>query len=313
MDKIYKIDLHAHSVFSDGTSTPQEIVDMAINQGLDLIALTDHNTISGCKSFSDYAAKKGAAALCGIEISTTYLAKEIHLLGYFAPNTDFSLSEFKELTDFFDRYQVNKKNQLTKIIENLAQDFNNLSVSDFFAFVSTLKKNNNLNRVHIANYLQEKGIVSSVKEAFDNYLYEGSKYYVENEVINLFDAIKLIEKYNGVPVIAHPMQYKLEHSQLEEMFSKAISSCQVLGIEAFHYECSKKDSLYLLTLANTIIGSIPGKKVIFTMGSDYHGQNKENTFGKPYSYELDDLISSAHKKYLQETVEFINNKFNLNI
>ena len=80
MNKDFKIDMHMHSTFSDGTYTPEEIVDLAIKENLDLIVLTDHNTINGCKRFVSYAAKKNVNVLCGIEISTTYKNEEIHLL-----------------------------------------------------------------------------------------------------------------------------------------------------------------------------------------------------------------------------------------
>ena len=316
MDEKFKIDMHIHSTFSDGTYTPEEIVDLAIKENLDLIALTDHNTIGGCKYFVSYAAKKNVNALCGIEISTTYKNEEIHLLAYFSSKTNFDLPEYKKLKDFFNLYQTHKKKQLTQIINNLKEDYPELSPDEFFDFALNLKRNSNLNRVHIANYLQEKKIVKSVDEAFGNLLSKQSKYYVENETIDLFEAIELVDKFDGLPVIAHPAQYKLSQEKLSKMLYEASLCCDTLGIEIFHFDCEKLDIIRFFNMGTSLQNILnfksesSKKKIVFTAGSDFHGKNKINILGKPYNYELDGLVKEIYEKTCAEFVNFAKNKFN---
>ena len=139
MDKIPLIDLHIHSKYSDGTFTPEEIVKEAKKRNIEMIALTDHNTLAGIPDFRKACKKYNQKALAGIEISTSYKNKEVHLLGYFPLNDDLRNKKYSLLKKILKEYKGLKQKQneaiLQKIIDVGRYD---ISIPDFYKYVKSM-------------------------------------------------------------------------------------------------------------------------------------------------------------------------------
>lgn len=278
-----KIDLHIHSTFSDGTYTPSEIVRVAKEKKLGLIALTDHNTIDGFEVFKKALAMYEQDGVLGVEISTYYKKKEIHLLSYFPTYTNFNEDKYRKLLDFVEYYHAGKVPQIEGIVNNLSKDLD-VSLDEFYAFIDSIKDNHNLNRVHIANYLMNKEIVSSIDEGFKKYLREDSKYYVGRELVDLLESIKIVRECGGIPTIAHLGQYKYKEDEIKELFLDIKDVTNEIGVELFHYDHDPEDVRGFLTILEELIEE-DKFNIFYTAGSDFHGKNKPNKIGEPFNYK----------------------------
>lgn len=300
------IDTHIHSTYSDGTLTPEEIVKEAKEKRLDLIALTDHNTLNGDTEFAQYANKYNQNAIAGIEISTIYKKEEVHLLAYFPINSNFFYSQYDKLNELNNNYKYGKKSQLEEMIENIGKDYD-VSVKEFYEFIKTIKSDENFNRVHVANYLIHKNITKSVQESFDNFLDEKSKYYVVKPQTKLLDAIKIVVESGGFPTIAHLEQYNLNDNEIKEMLTDVSKIINEFGVELFHYDHTKSDRQRFLNICKDI-ESKTNLKIIYTAGSDCHGKNKPNVIGKPYEKELDIEDEALYENVSNNFIKFLKEK-----
>lgn len=293
-----KLDLHLHSPYSDGSTPVKEMVSEAQKKGLRMMALTDHNTFNGIDEFKkclnevNKDCTEGIIGIAGIEISAAYFfeesEQEIHILGYFPLNTDFKKEKFASLNRLIAGYKNAKNRQLEMILENIIQDgYNQLSIPEFYEFAATISASGNLNRPSIARYLQKKGLVSSVAEAFDRFIGKDCKYFLELGKPVCQEAIQAIKAGGGLAVIAHLGEYAFNEKQRRDFFDFC-KSCQIDGYELFHPHNDEEIINAVLSEADK------NKELILTMGSDYHGfKVKPNNFiGQPSS---DELIAK-HKK-----------------
>lgn len=262
-----RIDLHIHSNYSDGSDNPEEIVKKAHDKQLDLIALTDHNTIDGIDEFKQACIKHHQNALAGVEVSTNYQGQEIHLLGYFNLEND----SFEPLAKLISTYQNIKIIQNEAILNKLKKQFPDVSISEFYNFCKGIAKKQNLNRVHIAKYMVSKGIVSDINTAFDNYINEKGPYFVSKKPISLYEAINIIHESKGIAVIAHLGEYHFSLNEKKDF----IKDCLNHGIDGFecYHPLNQIEDIDLLVDCNQWNSSL-----ILTAGSDYHGKNKKNNF-----------------------------------
>ena len=189
-----RCDLHTHSVFSDGTYTPREVIAEAKRLGL-IVALTDHNTVAGLPEFVDAAQKLGVTAVPGVEFSTEHKGKEISNM---------------EL--------VERLNQAGYLID--------------YAKVKRRNPNGNANRAHMAAELLERGYVTSIREAFDTILSDGGGFYVPPSRLQLIDVIKELRHIGILPVLAHPLQ-ELTEPELRALLPDAIDA-GLAGMETMH-------------------------------------------------------------------------------
>lgn len=260
------VDLHAHSNESDGTLSPEELVRAAKDAGLSAIALTDHDTAGGVARARAEAEKIGIEFVPGIELSTEFVAppgagerpfqKEVHVVGLFIDPGDAELSEktreFRECRD--------GRNE--KIVEALRRE-------GFSITMEALKEENPdcvITRANIARYLIGHGEVGSVKEAFDKYLGEGKKCYVERFKISPEEAVRLIRGAGGIAILAHPMLYHLLPEQLRQLLC-SMKEAGLTGLEAFYSTYTKEDEKFCLALAGEL-------SLLPSGGSDFHGSNK---------------------------------------
>ena len=250
-----RTDLHIHSLFSDGTNTPTEIISEA--KRLDLtVALTDHNTVSGIPEFLSAAEEQGVCAVAGTELSTDYDGTELHLLGLFIPPENLSKVEF-----------FTKEANLLKEISNI-ELIERLNAAGYELDYVTVKKRNagdGINRAHVAAELLEKGYVSSINEAFSEILAEDNGFYVPPPRTRLCDAITFLRGIGAVPVIAHPLQ-ELSEERLRALLPEAIEA-GLIGIEVYHSSYDAEKIRTAIQIADDFALAKSG-------GSDYHGMTK---------------------------------------
>ncbi len=249
-----RIDLHVHTTASDGTCTPEEVVRLALDEGLAAIAVTDHDTADGYAQASAAAAGTALEVVPGIEISTRYFGS-VHILGYFIdPQSD----ELRPVLDWVvrDRDERNRKMAALMAADGLPVSYEQMH-ERFGAVVG---------RPHFARVLCELGLADSIQDAFDRYVEKGRKYYIGRQFLPIERSVEIIRLAGGVPVLAHPFQYRLEEAQLRELIEHCMDY-GLRGMECRYSGYSEEQSAYLLTLAKEY-GLLP------TGGSDFHGANK---------------------------------------
>ena len=190
-----KVDLHLHTTASDGRLTPEEMVGLAVSSGLDVIAITDHDTIDGITPALEAGTAYPALTIVpGIELSTDVPHGEIHVLGYFIDYTNEQfINELKEMHD-------SRENRALKMVEKLGE----MGMEVSWQRVQELAGGGSFGRPHVAQAMVEAGHVSSFREAFDKYIGREGPAYVERKKLLPIEAVALIANARGLPVLAHP-------------------------------------------------------------------------------------------------------------
>ncbi|MDO5389201.1 MAG: PHP domain-containing protein [Clostridia bacterium] len=250
------VDLHTHSLYSDGTFTPDEIVKYANEKGLRAIALTDHDTLSGINEAKTAGEKYGVEIIPGIEVSTEYDETEIHIVGLFVnENTEFNnaLKELRESREKRNIQMVEKLNRETDI---------KIKYEDVLKRV----EGGIVTRAHIAREIIDKGYASSNNEVFEKYIGKGKPGYVKRSVMDWRDTLKYIICSGGLPVLAHPLLYKISSKYLEKIIEE-LAEKGLAAVEAYYSTHSPSDVKYVKSLCVKYGLKISG-------GSDFHGSNK---------------------------------------
>ena len=255
-----KIDLHLHTTASDGRFTPAEIVAKAAGLGLEVIAITDHDTVDGIAP-ALIAAREfpRLTVIPGVEINTDVPQGEAHLLGYFIDYTNDNLS------DALKRLRDSRHLRAQRMIEKLE----GLGVTISWPRVRELAAGGTIGRPHIAQALQEKGYITSFKEAFTRYIGREGPAYVERDKITQEEAVELVLKARGLPVLAHPFT-----AGKVEPIVKRLKEAGLVGLETYYKEYTAGEIRELVTLAQKY-------GLLVTGGSDYHGlgENTETMLG----------------------------------
>lgn len=254
------VDLHTHSSCSDGSFTPTELMGLAYEKKLSAIALTDHDTVSGICEARQAAKALSLTLIPGIEISSLYdlgnSVKEFHILGLGIDETDES---FLKRMETFGALRQNRNEKMLRLIsEKVLQ----IDEDEFYARFDRPV----ITRAHFAQYLYEKGAVSSVKEAFDRYLGDGKPCYVPKEGVTAKEAIACILAAGGHPVLAHPTLYRLGAFVLEDAV-KDLKASGLEGIEAVYSTYTQAQEREIRALAAKY-------ELHMTGGSDFHGTPK---------------------------------------
>lgn len=248
------IDLHTHSTFSDGTFTPLQLVKYAEEKGLKAFALTDHDTTEGVKEAKSI--ETNVEVISGVEISTRYDKKEIHIVGFYVNENDADLN--KQLK----YYREKRVTRNFEILEKLNSLGVNITIDD----VKESCTGDVISRAHIAKALVSKGFVGSYTEAFDRYLGDNKCAYVPRETLNYEESMELITKAGGVPVLAHPLLYKMSDTNLENMMVK-LRQKGLKAVEVYYSTHSNSDTQHIMAMANRV-------GLIYSGGSDFHGATK---------------------------------------
>jgi predicted metal-dependent phosphoesterase TrpH len=250
-----RVDLHVHSTASDGRLSPAEVIEEAAEKGLVYIALADHDSVNGIAA-AQAAAKRfpGLSVIPAIEISTDIPEGEVHILGYFIDYTDAEL--LTKLDDF--------KNSRLRRAKQMVAKLEALGVPVEWRRVLELAGTSIIGRPHIAQAMMEKGHVSSFKEAFDQYLGHGKPAYVERDKMLPAEAVALIVKARGLPVLAHPLT-----SADPEGLILELKPAGLVGLEVYYDGYTAADVKRLVGLARR-------HDLIATGGSDFHGIEPES-------------------------------------
>lgn len=255
------IDLHVHSNCSDGTCTPEELIDLALDANLVAIALTDHDTVDGVERAVHAAEDTRLKVIPGVELSCEYTVspdrkKEIHILGY---NLDYRQPELiKTLT----KIAIERDNRNKKMCENLhAAGF----PIDYESLVERFG-GNILTRAHFARFLLEKEAVPSIDYAFKKILAQDGPYFVMRKYLTPQSGIELIQSAGGIPVLAHPLLYKLSVTELRNLLTE-LKSYGLKGIEAIYSRNRGNDEAFVRKMADEF-------DLFITGGTDFHGSNK---------------------------------------
>lgn len=249
-------DLHTHSVFSDGTFTPTEIIDEAMHRGLSAVALCDHNTVDGLTEFFAAAKVKNIEAVGGAEFSVDYCGKELHLLGLFIDERYFS-----EITDKMNEVNLRKEQSNLELIESLGK----AGIVLDYAKIKAGTPGGKVNRALIGRAMTEKGYTTSIDEAFATYLAPTSGHYKEPERLSVWETIDFINSIHAVPVLAHPF-LNLKKDELAAFLPKA-KDRGLVGMECYYSTFSDAKTALAIKFAREI-------GLEFSGGSDFHGENK---------------------------------------
>lgn len=248
-------DLHTHTVHSDGSFTPTELVRAAKDKNL-IIALTDHNTVSGLSEFSREADRLQAEVVCGTELSCVYDGKEFHLLGLF-----IEPEYFGEVENLCTEYHSLKEKSNIDLIDKLCALGYDLS----YAEIQKQNVNGRVNRAHIAAELMKKGYVDSIPEAFSRLLDEKCGIYIPPKRLSLTEGIRFVRKINALPVLAHPLK-EIGAGELREMIPN-LKEAGLVGIETMHSSYSEEQIKASKEIALEF-------GLLESGGSDFHGSVK---------------------------------------
>jgi len=251
------IDLHVHSNCSDGTLSPTELVVLAKKSGLAAFALTDHDTIKGIPEALEAGKKEGIEVIPGIEFSTEYKGKDIHIVGLdFAYDSEAFLSQ---LVIFQDSRQLRNQKMINKLREEGGIDITwEKMEASFGKAVWT--------RAHFGRFLLDNGYIKDISEAFSRYIGDGCPYFLPREKVTPAQAVRLIRETGGIPVLAHPYEYHFTEEEIIELV-EMLQGEGLLAIEAYYSTHTAMEESSVLRIARKHGLAISG-------GSDFHGSNK---------------------------------------
>ena len=251
------VDLHMHSNVSDGTFAPQALVVEAAKQNLAFIALTDHDTLDGLAEARKKAEELGIAFLDGVEVSSSYSQKQLHILGYGVNPQDANLQAALEKVRGFRR----ERNR--KILELLVQEGIAINEEELTA---SCPPGTVIGRPHIAKLLIQKGVVANHHQAFRTYLGENAKAYRVQRTMPKEEVVEQLKKAGGQVFIAHPVTLRLPADELRSLLLE-LKAVGLDGIEAYNSVHSHDEVVFLLEMAKQLGLKISG-------GSDFHGDSK---------------------------------------
>lgn len=250
------IDLHVHSIYSDGTLSPRELIRLAGESGVEALALCDHNTVAGVPEFLEAARDSGVEAIAGIEFSTDYGDRELHILGLFVQPRHYDAIE--ALVNEMGR---RKEQSNIRLIQGLA----GAGISLDYDAIKAGTPNGQVNRAVIAAEMVRLGYCESIREAFSKWLSPKHGYFVPPKRLDVFETIRFIKSIGAVAVLAHPF-LNLDPDSLRQFLPLA-KSCGLDGMEVYY----PKFDAQATALAEQIAKEF---RLLPSGGSDFHGENK---------------------------------------
>lgn len=247
-----KIDLHCHSRASDGTLTPTELVSRALNQQVDLLALTDHDSIAGLAEAREAARGSRLRLINGVEISTRWHSFDIHVVGL-----DFD-SDNTQLQHLLAHQAEQRRVRAETISAKLAKR----QIPDTLAQALGYAAGGSVGRSHFARVLVERGIVAAKQAAFDKYLGRGQSAYVPNQWCSIEEAVATLQAAGGLAVLAHPGKYQLSNKWLRNLLGE-FKAAGGDAMEAIHCQQNLQQRQFLQALALE-------HDLLISAGSDFH-------------------------------------------
>jgi 3',5'-nucleoside bisphosphate phosphatase len=267
-----RIDLHLHTICSDGVYSPDEVINFAVKSGLEVISFTDHDTDAAYGLIDKATLSFGLRIIHGVEITANHEGNETHILGYFRNGSS------AKLKGYLKNLQKARVTRINEGIKNLAKRNIKLSYDDLTKF----SKGESIGRNHLANLLVENGYASDIKESFALYLKKDLN-IVPQLLTPVKEVIEIIRDCDGIPVWAHPPQKYFDE------YLPTLREYGLQGIEAFNFRKTGRTSNYYTDTARKL-------NLFVTAGSDWHGFEDELFPDKVY-----------YKEYL--TDKFVNYLF----
>jgi predicted metal-dependent phosphoesterase TrpH len=247
------IDLHSHTYESDGTLSPAQLIAEAVESGVRILAITDHDTFKGHDQAVDAAHAAGVELICGIELSNKLHGRSVHLLGYFLSHD--KLAGFR---DWVVELQQDRRERNIHLAEKLRELGFDITLEEAEA-----RGRGMTGRPHFAQVMVSKGYVKDLRQAFDEYLDESAKAYVFRREPQFAESVEKIRSAGGIASLAHPIRVNEDvPAIMPELCASGLNA-----IEAYHSDHTPEDTAMYLELARQY-------DLLVTGGSDYHGAVK---------------------------------------
>ncbi|HEA47263.1 MAG TPA: PHP domain-containing protein [bacterium] len=268
------VDLHIHTTISDGVLTPGEVAEYAHKEGLPAIAITDHDVTDGIEIAMEAASKYGLEVVAGVELSSEYNSKEVHILGYYM---DCKNEEFQKKLALFRKARYERAKEMVERLKNLGMKID-------FERVKEIAGKGSIGKPHIAQALVEKGYASNIPEGAWRHLGSGGPVSVPKYKLRPSEAIDIILKAGGIPVLAHPAGTKVD-----ELIPQLVKN-GLMGLETYDAINPPSVTRYYITLAKKY-------GLLVTGGSDCHGKVKgETRIGRLKApYEIVERLKEAKR------------------
>lgn len=247
----FRADLHCHSTCSDGSSSPEELVGLALNLGLSGLSITDHDNVTAYPEILNMAKKQGLLMFPGVEFSANFQKKSLHVLAY-----SFNVSH-SAITSLCEKHKSRRIERNELILQNLLKKNMPLSWNE----VAEGHEGSSLGRPHIALAMVKRGYVNNIQEAFKKYLGDGKLCYAEGTPISLNETLEAIHQAGGLAVLAHP------HLINNNAFISEVLKLPFDGLECYYSKFPANDQKRWVEFAQK-------KGLLITGGSDFHGSNK---------------------------------------
>jgi 3',5'-nucleoside bisphosphate phosphatase len=265
-----RVDLHCHTAASDGSLSPEALVARAGSQGLEVVGITDHDTTSGLDAALAAGRTHGVTVVPGVEISAVTESEEVHLLGYFIDRENPELRAM--LTRTCDARRERAREMLARLTQlGLPLDWERL--------LEVAGEGTAIGRPHVAAMLLEAGHIESWEEAFERWIGRDCPAYVERYKLSPEEAIALVRRSGGLPVVAHPYIYSRQGERRHGLNLKSwlprLCEAGLAGIEIYYPNYPREASRHLLSLAIK-------HRLAITGGSDFHGGNAGSALGSVY-------------------------------
>ena len=251
------IDLHVHTLASDGSDTPVDVVRMAAELGLRAVAVTDHDTFAGLPEAIESGARYGVEVVPGVELSTIYDGVEVHVLGYYMD------AGHPRLRAMMARATAERNARNETMVQRLHDAGYPVTMD---ALHAEFPGQTMLGRPHISEYLMRRGYVASVQDGMKNLLGRGKPFYVARYNIPLEESVETLRAAGGLPVVAHLFKYRYTPEQLTAMVDAATAAGAV-GLEAMYTNYTPAQEQAVRVLAAE-------RGLLCTGGTDYHGARK---------------------------------------
>jgi len=245
-------DLHLHTHFSDGTDSPERVVELAVAAGLSIIAITDHDNTEALSPAAVAAARSGIELIAGIEMSASAEGEEVHLLGFLIDTGN------PVLTQHLAEQQARRVERVREMVQKLKGAGVTIDAEEVFAVAGQ----GTVGRPHVAQVLLKHGYITTFSEAFTRYIGPKNPGFVPGSPLAPSRIIRVIRAAGGVPVLAHPVYLKRD-DLIEQFVTEGLA-----GLEVYHSGHEPDTVRHYEQLANRL-------RLLKTGGSDYHGNSKE--------------------------------------